>query len=51
MSKPKMIPEAPVPEKPGLSPFQRTADLTRRLLQVPKSAVIVKPKKALRKHR
>jgi hypothetical protein len=51
MSKPKMIEKAPASSKPGLSPFERTAELTRRLLQVPKSKVIVKPKKALRKHR
>jgi hypothetical protein len=35
---------------PGKSPMERTAELTRRIISVPKTA-IVKPKKMLRKHR
>ena len=43
--KPKVKPYAP-----GKSPMERTAELTRRIVSVPKTA-IVKPKKMLRKHR
>ena len=39
MSREKMIPKAPAPDAPGKSEFQRTADLTRRLLHVPKSEI------------
>ena len=35
---------------PGKSPMERTAELSRRIIPVPKT-VIVKPKKMLRKHR
>jgi len=48
MSDKNMIP-APKPA-PGKSPMERTAELTRRIISVPKTA-IVKPKKMLRKHR
>jgi hypothetical protein len=34
---------------PGKSPMERTAELSRRIVSVPK--IIVKPKKMLRKHR
>jgi len=49
MSKPKMIPEAPAPNRPGLSPLERTADLTRRLLHVPRSEMRSKAKRPKRK--
>ena len=42
--------KAPASTKPEPTPFERMTDLTRRLIQVPK-ADVVKPKKALRKHR
>lgn len=34
----------------GKSPMERTAELSQRIISVPKTA-IVKPKKMLRKHR
>lgn len=41
---------APVPDKvPERTPFERMADLTRRIVQVPKSEV-VREKKRKRKH-
>ena len=52
MSREKMIPKPPVPEAaptPGEA-LERMKELTRRLIRVPKTA-IVKPKKMLRKHR
>ncbi len=49
MPREKMIPKPPpTSDQPGKSAFERTADLTRRLLSVPKSAVTPKKK---RKHR
>ena len=50
MSKPKATPKPPAPNAPGRSPFERMTELTRRVISVPKTA-IVKPKKMLRKHR
>lgn len=41
----------PTPEVPGgKTPFEKMTELTRRVIQVPKSSV-AKPKKALRKRR
>lgn len=40
----------PSPKVPGgKTPFEKINEVTRRVMQVPKT--IVKPKKALRKHR
>jgi hypothetical protein len=41
---------SPTPSNSAQSPLERMTELTRRVIQVPKAA-IVKPKKALRKHR
>jgi hypothetical protein len=52
MSREKMIPKPLVPgtaRTPGEA-LERMKEFTRRLIRVPKTA-IVKPKKALRKHR
>jgi hypothetical protein len=38
-------------KRPEPTPFEKMTDLTRRIINVPKSEAIVKPKKALRKHR
>ena len=35
MPREKMMPKAPPPSEPGQSAFERTVDLTRRLLAVP----------------
>ena len=47
MSREKMIPKPPLPDKAGATPFEKFTRLARRLVNVPKTEV-VKPK---RKHR